>query len=435
MLPFLDSLSDQDASELAFIDANKHWTWNDLLREKREVAAQLSGLEPGASVVLVTPDRASTVPVMIAALESRVSVTLVSVNYGTDYARGVAKDSAASATIEWQDGRPVVNRCDADGRSAAAAGDPTIGILTSGTTGLPKVGRYTWNALGKLIKVDERFRQKRWLLRSPISHLGGLVQLAQSLVNRGTLVFTESFAVEPALRALIDHGVDYLTCTPTYLRQILMLGSAADLEKIKLARITLIGEISDQNLLDRAVAAIPRVKLTHRYGTTELGPLIEVRDGKEGFDAALLDGKTLKLHLGRLWAKRNGTSTVDARSGDEWVDTGDLIEVSGGRARFLGRASEEINVGGEKVNPAVVEKVIQTVVGVQHVNVVAHASPITGQLVKAIVWTATDCDKSDLRSRIVSQCSSQLAPHMVPRVFEFQNELQLTASGKMQRRP
>jgi hypothetical protein len=35
---------------------------NDLLREKREVAAQLSGLEPGASVVLVTPDRASTVP-------------------------------------------------------------------------------------------------------------------------------------------------------------------------------------------------------------------------------------------------------------------------------------------------------------------------------------------------------------------------------------
>jgi hypothetical protein len=30
--------------------------------------------------------------------------------------------------------------------------------------------------------------------------------------------------------------------------------------------------------------------------------------------------------------------------------------------------------------------------------------------------TATDCDKSDLRSRIVSQCSSQLAPHMVPRL-------------------
>jgi long-chain acyl-CoA synthetase len=44
---------------------------------------------------------------------------------------------------------------------------------------------------------------------------------------------------------------------------------------------------------------------------------------------------------------------------DGWFKTGDAVEVDGEYIKILGRKSELINVGGEKVYPAEVESVIQ----------------------------------------------------------------------------
>ena len=70
---------------------------------------------------------------------------------------------------------------------------------------------------------------------------------------------------------------------------------------------------------------------------------------------------------------------------DGWLDTGDLVEVDGEYIRFLGRHSELINVGGEKVFPAEVENVILELDNVAEALVYGERNPITGNIVCATV--------------------------------------------------
>ena len=65
------------------------------------------------------------------------------------------------------------------------------------------------------------------------------------------------------------------------------------------------------------------------------------------------------------------------------MNTGDKVEVDGEWLRFLGRESEIINVGGQKVYPAEVESVLQTIDGVDDVVVSGEPNPITGHIVTA----------------------------------------------------
>lgn len=57
---------------------------------------------------------------------------------------------------------------------------------------------------------------------------------------------------------------------------------------------------------------------------------------------------------------------------DGWLMTGDMVEVDGDYIKILGRKSELINIGGEKVFPAEVENVIQLMSGVEEVAVVGE---------------------------------------------------------------
>ncbi len=67
--------------------------------------------------------------------------------------------------------------------------------------------------------------------------------------------------------------------------------------------------------------------------------------------------------------------------GAEWLPTGDLIERVGDRCFFAGRRNDVINVGGNKVQPVRVEKVIQAIPGVRDVRVFSRSSSLVGQMV------------------------------------------------------
>ena len=75
----------------------------------------------------------------------------------------------------------------------------------------------------------------------------------------------------------------------------------------------------------------------------------------EGFD--------LQVRAGRLWIKAqssmlgylNAPSPFDE---DGWYNTHDVVEVDGPYVRILGRTTELINVGGQKVYPSEVESAL-----------------------------------------------------------------------------
>ena len=101
-------------------------------------------------------------------------------------------------------------------------------------------------------------------------------------------------------------------------------------------------------------------------------------------------------------------------SEDGWFRTGDVVEVDGEYVRFRGRASEIINVGGEKVYPAEVESVLQLMDGVEDVAVAGEPNAITGQIVKAKVKLNSGETAAEFSKRMRIFCRDKLRHYKVP---------------------
>jgi len=101
-------------------------------------------------------------------------------------------------------------------------------------------------------------------------------------------------------------------------------------------------------------------------------------------------------------------------SDDGWFRTGDAVEVDGEYLRILGRKSELINVGGEKVYPAEVESVLQAMDGVENVAVRGESNPITGQIVSARVKLRTNETVAEFRSRMFVYCRERMPRFKIP---------------------
>jgi acyl-CoA synthetase (AMP-forming)/AMP-acid ligase II len=104
---------------------------------------------------------------------------------------------------------------------------------------------------------------------------------------------------------------------------------------------------------------------------------------------------------------------------DGWFKTGDAVLVDGEWIRILGRKSELINVGGEKVYPAEVESVLQTMDNVEDVAVTGLPSPITGQIVYARIKLRQPEPVAAFRARLREFCRDRLDRFKIPQKIEL----------------
>ena len=184
-------------------------------------------------------------------------------------------------------------------------------------------------------------------------------------------------------------------------------------------------EVMPESTLKRFHALYPQIKLQQTYGLSEVGILrskskssdsLWVKVGGEGFETRVVDGL---LEIKAKSAMRGYLNAPSPFTADGWFMTGDAVEVDGEYIKIMGRKSELINVGGEKVYPAEVESVLQLMDGVEDVAVRGEPHPITGNLVFARVKLATDESLSDFRKRMHAFCKDKLARFMIPQKVEL----------------
>ncbi len=316
-------------------------------------------------------------------------------------------------------------------------------IPTSGTTNIPKLVSHTFESLTRTAKrsldLGERYR---WGLVFDIYRFSGIQVFLQSILAGSTLIITESSqSMSETLNILIQKKCNALSATPSFWRKVLMSKESSGLI---LKRITLGGEIADENTLQALKGKFLAAKISHIYASTEVGVGFSVTDGKEGFPKTFLDESlpSIKMKIdsnGLLWiapGKQEQTYISKTEMYDEhgYINTGDLVKLKDERVYFLGRDSGAINVGGNKVQPEEVESKLIASSLVSAAYVYAMKSPMLGSLVCAdIVLLDKSMDKKEAKIEILKFCREYLEGFKIPAMLKFVDELKTTQSGKLKR--
>jgi acyl-coenzyme A synthetase/AMP-(fatty) acid ligase len=320
-------------------------------------------------------------------------------------------------------------------------------MLTSGTSGVPKIAAHTLEALTGAIVAEGPARGPApvWATFYDIRRYGGLQIFLRAILSGGSMVLSDPHeALADHVARLNARGVSHISGTPSHWRKLLMSSSAAQFAP---HYVRLSGEIADQAVLDGLKAAFPQSSIGHAYASTEAGVGFAVNDGLEGFPADYVgvnrNGVEMKIVNGslRIHSKRTAHAYVGRNASklaedDGYVDTGDMVELRGDRYHFVGRRGGIINIGGLKVHPEEIEAVINRHPNVRMSRAKSRRSPITGGIVVADVILAdgTDPDRGkEIRDQILNQCRAQLASHKVPAVIRFVEALDVTPAGKLAR--
>jgi acyl-coenzyme A synthetase/AMP-(fatty) acid ligase len=323
-------------------------------------------------------------------------------------------------------------------------------LLTSGTTGLPKMLVHTLSSLAGAIKVGRAPENPVvWSTFYDIRRYGGLQIFLRALLGGGSLVLSSAQeSTGDFLMRAGAHGVTHISGTPSHWRRAVMSPLA---RSIAPRYVRLSGEIADQGILDQLRTVYPEASIAHAFASTEAGVGFDVGDGLSGFPASLIghrdadvemkveDG-SLRVRSARTAIRYLGSEGETLADEDGFVDTGDMLELRDDRYYFIGRRGGIINVGGRKVHPEEVEAVINRHPGVQMSLAKGRKNPITGAVVVADVVLKSELGLSDptagveaLKSEILDACHRSLAPHKVPAAIRFVPSLEVTASGKLAR--
>jgi acyl-coenzyme A synthetase/AMP-(fatty) acid ligase len=321
-------------------------------------------------------------------------------------------------------------------------------LLTSGTTGLPKLVLHSFETLaGALPRQPSAQRLMVWSTFYDIRRYGGLQMYLRALVSGAPLVLSSAGeSTHDFFTRAAAAGVTHISGTPSHWRRALMSGDA---RIIAPEYVRLSGEVADQAVLDSLKAAYPNARVAHAFASTEAGVGFEVDDGLAGFPAEFIAHRTspieMKVHEGTLWirsgrtaARYLGEAAPTLTQADGFVDTGDMVELSAGRYFFRGRKGGIINVGGLKVYPEEVEAVLNADARVRMSLVKARRNPITGAIVAAEVVLSPDqnpdaATAEALKNELLEACRRKLPAHKVPAVLRIVPALELTAAGKLVR--
>ena len=242
-------------------------------------------------------------------------------------------------------------------------------MLTSGTSGLPKIVGHTLDGLAGAIIAEgpARHLNATWATFYDIRRYGGLQIFLRAAIGGGSMVLSEpGEAIADHVARLRAGNVTHISGTPSHWRKLLMSDAAANFSP---RYVRLSGEIADQAVLDGLARAFPQASIGHAYASTEAGVGFAVDDGREGFPAGLIgrnrDGVEMKVVDGSLRIRSHRTARAyigaDApplADAEGFVDTGDMVELRSERYHFVGRRGGIINIGGLKVHPEEVEAVI-----------------------------------------------------------------------------
>jgi long-chain acyl-CoA synthetase len=400
------------------------------------------GLKPGQVVTLEGDYSPKTVALLLALIDY--AAIIVPLTKAMEAHRMEFIDIAEAEVLinfdaadEWQFERRTSTVTNPLTRQLIELRQPGLVLFSSGSTGKSKAALHSFTALLEKFKVVRR--QMCTLTFLLLDHIGGINTLLYTLSNGGTVVSVQSRDPEVICQAIERHKVELLPTSPTFLNLLLISEAYSNHDLSSLKRITYGTEVMPETTLKRIHEVLPNVELQQTYGLSELGILrskskdsgsLWVKVGGEGFETKVINGVLWIRAQSAMVGYLNAPSPFDEQG---WMNTEDMVETNGDYIRILGRRTEIINVGGEKVYPGEVEDVLMRMENLRDATVYGEKNPITGNIVVARVNLFEPEEPTALKSRIRAFCKDKLAPFKIPIKIEITKEEQFSARYKKAR--
>lgn len=290
---------------------------------------------------------------------------------------------------------------------------PGLILFSSGTTGEPKASLHNVSyMLEKYEAKGKRFRSIAFLL---FDHIGGFNTVLYCISNMGTIVVPQNRSPNEVLELIQEYKVEVLPTSPSFINMLLVSGQANEYDISSLKVVTYGTEPMPEATLKSFNKKFPQIRMKQTYGLSEVGILKTKSKDSSSLWMKVGDGKDHKIEVrdGILWIKSkmsmlgylNADSPFDENG---WFNTQDQVEVEGEYMKILGRTTDLINVGGEKVYPSEVESVILEVDGVKEAVVRGEKNHLMGSVVVCYVDSDNRYEKSELKKMIKMACKERL---------------------------
>ncbi|MGW0835786.1 acyl-CoA synthetase [Streptomyces prunicolor] len=361
------------------------------------------------------------------------------------------------------------------GFPARSADDQFI-IYTGGTTGMPKGVMWRqedlfFSGLGGGAPTGEPVRKPEELAERVAAGGAGITFFPAPPLMHGTstltafigfnfgqrIVIHRKFVPEEVLRTIEREKVTSMSLVgDAMLRPLIdaLNGPMKGTDCSSMFSVSSSGAIMSETVRRQFQELLPNTMLLNNYGSSESGFngtatadsgagqsfRIRVNSRTQVVDPATYDpvavgeiGRVAQcghVPLGYYNDPRKTAETFFEKDGRRWVLLGDMATVDEeGVVTVLGRGSQCINTGGEKVYPEEVEQALKSHPDVYDALVAGVPDVRWGNHVAAVVQLRADAVRPSL-DEIQTHCRTHLAGYKIPRQLVFAESIQRSPSGK-----
>ncbi|WP_217566877.1 acyl-CoA synthetase [Streptomyces sp. GbtcB7] len=374
-----------------------------------------------------------------------------------------------------------------DFAEAEAAGSPERGfpprsaddqfiIYTGGTTGMPKGVMWRqedlfFSGLGGGAPTGEPVRKPEELAERVAAGGEGITFFPTPPLMHGTSTLTafigfnfgqrvvihRKFVPEEVLRTVEREKVTSMSLVgDAMLRPLIdaLQGPMKGTDCSSMFSVSSSGAIMSETVREQFQSLVPNVMLLNNYGSSESG-----FNGTATADSGAGQGFRLRVNsrtqvvdpatyepvavgeagrvaqrghvpLGYYNDPKKTAETFFQKDGERWVLLGDMATVDEeGIVTVLGRGSQCINTGGEKVYPEEVEQALKSHPDVYDALVAGVPDEKWGNHVAAVVQLREGAGRPSLED-IQTHCRSHLAGYKIPRQLVITDTIQRSPSGK-----
>ncbi|MFJ8082236.1 acyl-CoA synthetase [Streptomyces sp. NPDC096205] len=358
----------------------------------------------------------------------------------------------------------------------ARSGDDQFVIYTGGTTGMPKGVMWRQEDLffaglgggaptGEPVKTPEELAERvaaggsgiTFFPTPPLMHGTSTLTAFIGFDFGQRVVLHRKFVPEDVLRTIEKEKVTSVSLVgDAMLRPLIdaLSGPLKGTDCSSLFSVSSSGAIMSETVRRQFLELVPHVMLLNNFGSSESGfngtatpdsgPgrgfRIRVNARTRVVDPATREpvavgevGRVAQrghVPLGYYNDPAKTAETFFERDGERWVLLGDMATVDAeGVVTVLGRGSQCINTGGEKVYPEEVEQALKSHPDVYDALVAGVPDPTWGNRVAAVVQLREGAARPSLED-IQAHCRTQLAGYKVPRRLVVTDTIRRSPSGK-----